>query len=118
MKQQLYWTCVLGGLLVAGSAIAQDMNVMREMSRNCRGDVRTYCPNVGFNPNNIMTCLQANVAKLSPPCQEVTRAMAAAHASKSGPATNGTQPKLQRPPSQPAVRSTPATPTPAPKRPS
>ena len=66
---------VVAAFTIPAAAVAQSQMtpetraLARKVGQACKADLKQYCQGVQSGGGRIVACLQANAAKLTPPCQ-------------------------------------------------
>ncbi|MCS0494100.1 cysteine rich repeat-containing protein [Ancylobacter sp. MQZ15Z-1] len=80
MRHSVMIGALLGGLVLAGSASAQDAmspEMKQLFVQNCRQDLATYCSGVQPGNGAVKGCIRDNFRSFSQPCKSALRQMMA-----------------------------------------
>ena len=95
MRMSHWLAGALLAALLGGQAAAQPSQAqVGAIRQNCRGDYGSVCAGVPTGGQAALACLQQNMARLSPPCQQAVGAAGGGAASSAAP------PPAARPPMQ------------------
>lgn len=101
--------------LLAAGAVALTSSQQQALKSACQSDYRANCASVPPGGSEALQCLQTNLSKLSPSCQQAVTAASGGGAAATAPAA--TAPAPAAPPSAKTPSAPAATPAPAPAKP-